>query len=355
MNFLRLNKGITLIALIITIIVMLILVMVTINLSVKGDLFNYSKKATLDTKEAKVMEELETVKMSWEIEKNIDDDATIATFLASEKENGIIDDYTEIGEGQYYIEKDGYQKRIQGERYVTFYVYHASDNTVEEFTLRDDRTFNIFALTKEGLLYGGYFSDYYGKGSYAGDGVEVFDGTEIAYDGTNSEWVEGDAFTENGTAMHPQDGVTYYLKELPTRYLKQYPIYTYNRGDRIMRTLYVFTALDDLCYDDLGSFINETTNRKRFYGIDKPLTINHSSGPVTYSTESCFGFEDGGYIALIDFTPYLAANTSVKTTPYYVTKDGITVSGTADIRIYSFGNLTIDEYTYTRISSFDDD
>lgn len=50
------NKGITLIALVITIIVMLILVGVTITLSLNGNLFNYAKEAKTGTENAKVNE-----------------------------------------------------------------------------------------------------------------------------------------------------------------------------------------------------------------------------------------------------------------------------------------------------------
>ena len=46
------NKGITLIALVITIIVMLLLVGVTISMAVNGGLFNYAGKATKETKNA---------------------------------------------------------------------------------------------------------------------------------------------------------------------------------------------------------------------------------------------------------------------------------------------------------------
>ena len=48
----RSQKGITLIALVITIIVMLILVGVTITMAVNGGLFNYAKEATERTKNA---------------------------------------------------------------------------------------------------------------------------------------------------------------------------------------------------------------------------------------------------------------------------------------------------------------
>lgn len=48
----RSQKGITLIALVITIIVMLILVGVTITMAVNGGLFNYAKEAAEGTKNA---------------------------------------------------------------------------------------------------------------------------------------------------------------------------------------------------------------------------------------------------------------------------------------------------------------
>ena len=52
------NKGITLIALIITIIVMLILVAVTINIAVNGGLFGKAKAATIQTEIAQIQEQL---------------------------------------------------------------------------------------------------------------------------------------------------------------------------------------------------------------------------------------------------------------------------------------------------------
>lgn len=52
------NKGITLIALVITIIVMLILVGVTVSAAINGKLFDTAKKAAKDTEKAK-QEELD--------------------------------------------------------------------------------------------------------------------------------------------------------------------------------------------------------------------------------------------------------------------------------------------------------
>ena len=51
------QKGITLIALVITIIVMLILVAVTITMAIQGGLFDYAGEAARETNEAKQQEE----------------------------------------------------------------------------------------------------------------------------------------------------------------------------------------------------------------------------------------------------------------------------------------------------------
>lgn len=51
------QKGITLIALVITIIVMLILVSVTITMAVNGGLFGYAKNAAVGTNEAMAAEQ----------------------------------------------------------------------------------------------------------------------------------------------------------------------------------------------------------------------------------------------------------------------------------------------------------
>ena len=77
------NSGITLIALVITIIVMLILVMVTINIATNGGLFSYAGKASVDTEMAK---EMEIVKVSateaW-LDSNIDN-------ILAEEKNAIL-------------------------------------------------------------------------------------------------------------------------------------------------------------------------------------------------------------------------------------------------------------------------
>ena len=62
------NKGITLIALVITIIVMLVLVSVTVSMAINGGLFEYAGRAVLETRAASV----EEAKNIWETEKLLD-------------------------------------------------------------------------------------------------------------------------------------------------------------------------------------------------------------------------------------------------------------------------------------------
>ena len=84
----RNEKGITLIALVITIIVMLILVGVTINLVATGGLFNYARDAKTQT-EAKIAEESDLVNV--DIEKAVQGEPQIITFYIGSLECHAVD------------------------------------------------------------------------------------------------------------------------------------------------------------------------------------------------------------------------------------------------------------------------
>ena len=76
-NYFIMSKGITLIALIITIIVMLILAAVSINIAVNGGLFNYAGKASLDYRMAQEQETIFQSLSEWQMEKIISGDTTV--------------------------------------------------------------------------------------------------------------------------------------------------------------------------------------------------------------------------------------------------------------------------------------
>ena len=87
------NKGITLIALVITIIVMLILVAVTITMAINGGLFGYAQNAAGGTKNAYISEQ--------QIGEN-------GTVTVDNEEYASIDDYIDsLNREKYGIREDG--------------------------------------------------------------------------------------------------------------------------------------------------------------------------------------------------------------------------------------------------------
>ena len=90
----RKNKGITLLALIVTIIIMLILAGVTINLGFgEAGIFSNTKKAVSDTTIAKAKEEaeLKIAKFVIDYHKELVTDKTASEYVEEKMENGIRD------------------------------------------------------------------------------------------------------------------------------------------------------------------------------------------------------------------------------------------------------------------------
>ena len=231
-----------------------------------------------------------------------------------------------------------------------FYIYHSSVagngdlETIQMDTLPADGTFNIVAKTKPGTLYGGYYKDYTGKGTYADDGVKGTGG--IKYDpatdaAQSGVWVLADAYTPAGTTMKPEAGVTYYLKEVPASYLRPTHMTTYQRWEKYLRDLILITTADDSNYTDVGFVIGATYTPKEYF--TKSLTISFgpnydetvTEGEVTVDVTNTSA-NAGGYVATKrifsvnestkDYTGIIGSKV-VK--PYWVTPDGITVTGAA--------------------------
>ncbi|HJJ03683.1 MAG TPA: BspA family leucine-rich repeat surface protein [Clostridiaceae bacterium] len=116
------NKGITLIALVITIIVMLILVGVTVSAAINGKLFDTAKKAAKDTENAK-QEEIEYIK---NVEDKIDEILGVTT---SDKVEDII------------------SKPVEGETEVYAIIF--SDGTMELRKEKPTETENVVFKTDE--------------------------------------------------------------------------------------------------------------------------------------------------------------------------------------------------------------
>lgn len=231
-------------------------------------------------------------------------------------------------------------------------IYHSVDNPagrkVTENILDVSGTYNALNKLDGGYLYGGTFSDA--------------DCTS-AYDFANGE---------NGMGFTPKAGETYHVWELETKYLapRNYLIWRIVKpGSSVVHVseLYMLFALDRLNYREAGfdvdveessgggSLLSLDTNRKSIYQGDANETKiafetidvirpdqtledyiyvrdgvikNTGSGYVVNEPD-----RDPGYIVLsklnaADFKAFSAkAGNSVSYVPYYVTVDGIRVTG----------------------------
>ena len=84
------NKGITLVALVVTIVVLLILVAISINLVLgQNGLITYAKKASKETKESALKEEVDLALANYELEKIKNKDTTLKEYMENTEKSGL--------------------------------------------------------------------------------------------------------------------------------------------------------------------------------------------------------------------------------------------------------------------------
>lgn len=106
------NKGITLIALVITIIVLIILTGVAINLAIgENGIITRTEEAKKEHEEEKVKEKISIMLTEYTVEKELDN-KTLMEFLEKKKANNEIDELIDNKNGTYTIEADGYELTI---------------------------------------------------------------------------------------------------------------------------------------------------------------------------------------------------------------------------------------------------
>lgn len=221
-----------------------------------------------------------------------------------------------------------------------FYVYHSSDQSVETIDVPESGTYDLTKLVKSGYLYGGYYRDYKDAGSYNGGPDATYDG--VNYAGGTDSWNASDAYTVKGTAMTPVGGRTYYLKEVPDTYLRPatYVVYDTIDNNQIVQ-LYMLTAMDDENYRSVGfnatgtkniDPANETGIAAKLYDqmiVDKE---GYDTPYQTLTPNEVFGVS--GYLAASENKDnYIAANGIYTQVPYYVTLDGVTVTGCQKLKV----------------------
>ena len=240
-------------------------------------------------------------------------------------------------------------------KFEAFYVYHsgvAGDGNLTTYALPEEgETFNLYELTTPNTLYGGYYLDYADKGTYKDDGVAGEDG--VVYTGWNCEW--SDPQTVDGRAMTPVAGETYYIKEVPTYYLRNYHQINYVKTTPYeLKGLYLISAVDDLNYNETGFTV--TTEDKVANVVSSLSFKNIATGKqVTLKAEAVFKTVDskagitqaGEYLTYFDAKDYLKTGKfTVK--PYWITPDKIQVHG------ISTRTITISDLTKAGITKSDD-
>lgn len=221
-----------------------------------------------------------------------------------------------------------------------FYVYHSSDQSVETIDVPESGTYDLTKLVKSGYLYGGYYRDYKDAGKYNGGPNATYDGANYA--GGTDSWSASDAYTVKGTEMTPVGGRTYYLKEVPDTYLRPatYVVYDTIDNNQIVQ-LYMLTAMDDENYRSVGfnatgtkniDPANETGIAAKLYDqmiVDKE---GYDTPYQTLTPNEVFGVS--GYLAASENKDnYIAENGIYTQVPYYVTLDGVTVTGCQKLKV----------------------
>ena len=244
-------------------------------------------------------------------------------------------------------------------KYMYYFVYHsgvAGDGNLEKRLLpAEGTTANIISNLTPNTLYGGYYLDYAGKGTYKDDGVKGTVG--VKYNGWNEEWdyVNDEAQTVDATAITPVAGETYYIKEVPDYYLRNYHQIVYQTFEPFeLRGLYLISAIDDLNYQQTGFTLKSTDDKEATSVVTQMIIQNAATGKsVTLKANTVF--RSTGITQAGEYLSYYNATTNTDyykegtftVLPYWITPDGIKVHG------ISTRTITIESLTKSGISKVD--
>lgn len=276
--------------------------------------------------------------------------------------------------------------------YGFFYVYHSSNNTIERISLQknnneyvdsritSDGKFNIVNEVNTGSLYGGYYQSYTGAkmtdaqilaatydenktpsaGVYSDEKTTGYwandiDG-KVAYTGAVANaWKGKQAYTVAGTAMTPSVNTVYYLKEVPEAYFTPgiYYVYDDRADDKPLKKLYLLVPTDDGNYNGIASVNNIPASlTKKLYASYK--ITNEAMGTTDIKRAADVNDVPRGYLTVWDVRNLIPTGESYEWTPNFITKDGITVTGTI-MRTIVIGNGCYDASTSKKYDAKQED
>ena len=204
-------------------------------------------------------------------------------------------------------------------RYNQFDVYYQSiDRTVTYDVVEN---FSVTDKVHTGHLYGGLYTD----------------------DSFTAPLADGDIC---GLGFNPVPDETYYVKEVPEAYLqpKTYSIYNTYYGNQV-RAVYMVTAIDDTNYRLVGFEVAGADSPKALVEdetVYQEIEVTRAGKHYQTLTPASFFGTNVDAESLLHVQPYtgtIAAGGSFVFTPFFVTPDGVKVTGVTE-RTVNFGNGT---------------
>ena len=232
-----------------------------------------------------------------------------------------------------------------------FKVAHVQNGTVVQTdTHAVTEHFDLTAQVPTGHLYGGAFS----AEACGADSVQSF------------------AAGQNATDFTPEAGATYYIWEpsdvylAPRNYNVWQHVYGGSNGERGVIATYLLTTIDRTLYQEVGflsggsSYVSEKDGASIAYGV---VNANRGSelyqqlyvwrGELNATTGVNAETHDDGYIGLYRWTDgtFYHKDASLTFQPYWITLDGIRVTGTS-VRTCTYrGTGTTDDHQSLSISA----
>lgn len=201
-------------------------------------------------------------------------------------------------------------------KYNRFNVYYQSTQQTATYDVVD--SFSVTDKVHVGYLYGGLYED------------RTF--TTPISDGSIC-----------GLGFAPEAGATYYVKEVSDSYLRPKIYYTYDMNStpkNQLKGIYQVTAIDDLNYQFVGFDSTEdaaagsqaVTENTVYENITVMKRTSWASEEVKkyehYTLQSFFTDLKTGYLGVRKYTGSVESNQTITFTPYFVTPDGVKVTGT---------------------------
>ena len=142
--------------------------------------------------------------------------------------------------------------------------------------------------------------------------------------------------------MKPVAGETYFLKEVPNTYLHPatYVVYDTHDSNQIV-DLYLLTATDDANYSSVGFDVTGTAANEIVTlttdSLYDTVEVNKEGLTDPYDTltaHDVFGVPDGLLALSEPKAEYIQANANYVEAPYFVTLDGVKVTGNQNLKVY---------------------